>query len=240
MEVDLSMSAHANARRMYGHKKVARAKEEKTIMHSEKALQQVPITLHHDSPSIRTAVPSPLALTFPITLTSAYSSVRLFSPLLPFPSTYPLPLLTPSIILPLTSAYPSYLSLFIILISTPLLSSLLDQVEEQTTKSLEAQKIKRNLQAMRKVHWFEKFNWFLTSEGYLVLSGRDAHQNEALVKRYWYSYLHPSIFPLLPYYTLPPPSPEAIYVVIPYPPTDALIPSYCDVMMSISQISQPR
>lgn len=57
-------------------------------------------------------------------------------------------------------------------------------VEEQTTKQLESQKIKRNLQAVRKVHWFEKFNWFVTSEGYLVLSGRDAQQNEALVKRY--------------------------------------------------------
>ena len=51
-------------------------------------------------------------------------------------------------------------------------------------KNLEAQKIKRNLQAARKVHWFEKFNWFISSEGYLILSGRDAQQNEALVKRY--------------------------------------------------------
>lgn len=32
--------------------------------------------------------------------------------------------------------------------------------------------------------WFEKFNWCLTREGVLVLSGRDAHQNEILVKRY--------------------------------------------------------
>ena len=57
-------------------------------------------------------------------------------------------------------------------------------VEEQMAKQLKSQKIKRNLQAVRKVHWFEKFNWFVTSEGYLVLSGRDAQQNEALVKRY--------------------------------------------------------
>lgn len=34
------------------------------------------------------------------------------------------------------------------------------------------------------MHWFEKFNWFISSEGYLVLSGRDAQQNELLVKRY--------------------------------------------------------
>jgi len=39
-------------------------------------------------------------------------------------------------------------------------------------------------QTLRKPHWFEKFNWFVTSENHLVLSGRDAQQNELLVKRY--------------------------------------------------------
>lgn len=37
---------------------------------------------------------------------------------------------------------------------------------------------------MRKVHWFEKFNWFVSSENYLIISGRDAQQNELVVKRY--------------------------------------------------------
>lgn len=37
---------------------------------------------------------------------------------------------------------------------------------------------------MRKVHWFEKFNWFISSENYLVISGHDAQQNEIIVKRY--------------------------------------------------------
>ncbi|KAL4425918.1 hypothetical protein ABPG75_009934 [Micractinium tetrahymenae] len=36
----------------------------------------------------------------------------------------------------------------------------------------------------RKPFWFEKFHWFISSENYLVLSGRDAQQNELLVKRY--------------------------------------------------------
>ena len=36
----------------------------------------------------------------------------------------------------------------------------------------------------RKVYWFEKFLWFISSENYLVLGGRDAQQNELLVKRY--------------------------------------------------------
>lgn len=34
------------------------------------------------------------------------------------------------------------------------------------------------------IHWFEKFDWCISSEGYLILSGRDAQQNEILFKRY--------------------------------------------------------
>lgn len=48
---------------------------------------------------------------------------------------------------------------------------------------VEKQKIEK-LQKLRKVFWFEKFNWFITSENYLVLSGRTAQENEILVKRY--------------------------------------------------------
>lgn len=40
------------------------------------------------------------------------------------------------------------------------------------------------MQPQRKQHWFEKFNWFITSDNYLVVGGRDAQQNEILVKRY--------------------------------------------------------
>ena len=45
----------------------------------------------------------------------------------------------------------------------------------------------------RKPFWFEKFNWFVSSENYLVVSGRDMQQNELLVKRYMKSgdiYVH--------------------------------------------------
>jgi len=37
---------------------------------------------------------------------------------------------------------------------------------------------------VRKAAWFERFNWFISSENYLVISGRDAQQNELIVKRY--------------------------------------------------------
>ena len=36
----------------------------------------------------------------------------------------------------------------------------------------------------RKPYWFEKFHWFISSENYLVVSGRDAQQNDLLVRRY--------------------------------------------------------
>merc|ERR1711971_429145 len=36
----------------------------------------------------------------------------------------------------------------------------------------------------RKVFWFEKFFWFISSENFLVIGGKDAQQNELLVKRY--------------------------------------------------------
>ena len=37
---------------------------------------------------------------------------------------------------------------------------------------------------VRKPYWFEKFHWFISSENYLVLAGRDALQNEQLVRKY--------------------------------------------------------
>lgn len=51
---------------------------------------------------------------------------------------------------------------------------------KELTKHRQAQKIDR----MRKVFWFEKFDWFISSENYLIISGRNAQQNEALVKKY--------------------------------------------------------
>ena len=40
------------------------------------------------------------------------------------------------------------------------------------------------IKQIRKKMWFEKFYWFVSSSGQLVLGGRDARQNELLVKRY--------------------------------------------------------
>ena len=42
---------------------------------------------------------------------------------------------------------------------------------------------------------FEKFYWFISSENYLVVGGRDQQQNELLVKRY----LRPGLYTPLVY-----------------------------------------
>lgn len=40
------------------------------------------------------------------------------------------------------------------------------------------------LRPVRKQMWFEKFIYFISSDGYLVLAGKDAQQNETLYRRY--------------------------------------------------------
>lgn len=40
------------------------------------------------------------------------------------------------------------------------------------------------LRAQRKAFWFEKLSYFISSDGYLVLGGKDAQQNELLNRRY--------------------------------------------------------
>lgn len=42
----------------------------------------------------------------------------------------------------------------------------------------------RHLSKVRKRFWFEKFYFFITSEGFLVIAGRDATQNEVIYKKY--------------------------------------------------------
>jgi len=65
------------------------------------------------------------------------------------------------------------------------------QFSEQTIKSIEKKGQKelhqvKEIQAKqrRKIMWFEKFFWCVSSENFLIVGGRDATQNEILVKRY--------------------------------------------------------
>ncbi|MCD6559456.1 MAG: NFACT family protein [Palaeococcus sp.] len=59
-------------------------------------------------------------------------------------------------------------------------------IEEELKKEINVKKLER-----RKKKWFEKFRWFISSEGFLVIGGKDATTNEMVVKKYmsendWY------------------------------------------------------
>ncbi|MBN2110971.1 MAG: NFACT family protein [Methanosarcinaceae archaeon] len=53
---------------------------------------------------------------------------------------------------------------------------------------LAMQKRERKISGKRKAHlkkhWYDRFRWFFTSDGFLVVGGRDAETNEELVKKY--------------------------------------------------------
>ncbi len=49
----------------------------------------------------------------------------------------------------------------------------------------EAEAAARRARALvRRREWYEKYHWLVTSHGYLAIGGRDASQNESVVKRY--------------------------------------------------------
>lgn len=60
----------------------------------------------------------------------------------------------------------------------------LKSAEKKTMQTLKEMKTITNIHKARKLFWFEKFFWFVSSENYLVIAGRDQQQNEFIVKRY--------------------------------------------------------
>jgi predicted ribosome quality control (RQC) complex YloA/Tae2 family protein len=77
---------------------------------------------------------------------------------------------------------------------------------EKTKKEIEKAKNKKEIEMERvtlpekrvkkELKWFEKFRWFLSSDGFLVIGGRDANTNEMIVKKYMENndiYLHSDI-----------------------------------------------
>ncbi|MDI9619764.1 MAG: ribosome rescue protein RqcH [Candidatus Nezhaarchaeota archaeon] len=60
--------------------------------------------------------------------------------------------------------------------------NLLELAEKKKRAQEEA---KRRIRIRREAkHWYERFLWFRSSDGFIVVAGRDASQNEVLVKRY--------------------------------------------------------
>ena len=66
--------------------------------------------------------------------------------------------------------------------STKALKSHEKKVAEDLKKGLKQEK--EVLRPVRKQQWFEKFVYFISSDGYLVLGGKDAQQNEIIYRRY--------------------------------------------------------
>ncbi|XP_061172941.1 ribosome quality control complex subunit NEMF-like [Saccostrea echinata] len=60
----------------------------------------------------------------------------------------------------------------------------LKSAERKTKETLKEVATAATINKTRKTYWFEKFLWFITSENYLVIGGRDQQQNEMIVKRY--------------------------------------------------------
>lgn len=57
-------------------------------------------------------------------------------------------------------------------------------VERKTKEMLKEVVVHTNITKARKRYWFENFFWFISTDGFLVVAGRDAEQNDLLAKRY--------------------------------------------------------
>jgi len=62
------------------------------------------------------------------------------------------------------------------------LQELLRKKNELMSKTIEV--ARKEVIMLRPRMWFERYHWLITSEGYLVLAGRDASQNESLVRKH--------------------------------------------------------
>ncbi|KAJ1969600.1 hypothetical protein H4R35_006096 [Dimargaris xerosporica] len=63
-------------------------------------------------------------------------------------------------------------------------SKALKSAERTIRQNLKETRVTASINKMRKPYWFERFQWFVSSEGHLVLAGRDMQQNELLVQKY--------------------------------------------------------
>ena len=55
----------------------------------------------------------------------------------------------------------------------------LESMEKKEKKTIQVQRVKPKV-----IEWYEKFRWFFTSDGKLVIGGRDATTNEIVIKKH--------------------------------------------------------
>ncbi|MFC1691207.1 NFACT RNA binding domain-containing protein [Nanoarchaeota archaeon] len=63
------------------------------------------------------------------------------------------------------------------------LEQLKKKAEKTEQKELEKQKAQK-IKKQKKPEWYEKFRWFISSEGFLIIGGRDATTNEIVIKKH--------------------------------------------------------
>ncbi len=56
--------------------------------------------------------------------------------------------------------------------------------EMKKVEELEAKKFVASVRIVRRREWFERFRWFITSDGFLAIGGRNAQMNEEIVSKY--------------------------------------------------------
>lgn len=61
------------------------------------------------------------------------------------------------------------------------------ELKERGREAIALKEKKPEKRMARKKEWYEKFRWFFSSDGFLILGGRDATTNEILVKRHMQS-----------------------------------------------------
>jgi predicted ribosome quality control (RQC) complex YloA/Tae2 family protein len=60
---------------------------------------------------------------------------------------------------------------------------ILDEIKELKNKTTIAEK-KINLKEQKTKEWFERYRWFITSNGLLVIGGRDSSSNSAIIRKH--------------------------------------------------------
>lgn len=56
--------------------------------------------------------------------------------------------------------------------------------EMKRAEELEEKKMLSSIRIARKAEWYEKYRWYITSEGFLVIGGRNAEMNEEVVSKH--------------------------------------------------------
>lgn len=59
----------------------------------------------------------------------------------------------------------------------------LQKLKESQKSELEKLKVEAEKKP-RKIEWYDKFRWFFSSKGFLIIAGRDATTNEIIIKKY--------------------------------------------------------